>query len=178
MRKKKMGQEINWTCLGPDCPDSCCGPCHHDDFSHDVPEVMNLGDIMDEHPNRSEITRDSGEIRLIQKDVERLRSAGQKSVIIKRKGVNGTRYYLELDEHGTCSMLNEDGSCSIYEYRPTLCRAFPFYFDLFNGLCILESCPGIGKGMTPLEEIEDQIRAAIEMYRFWLDKDLSRFGSL
>ncbi len=46
--------------------------------------------------------------------------------------------------------------CSIYQYRPTACRTYPFAFVQKQGKIIqswvknsLKSCPGIGKG-TPL----------------------------
>jgi Fe-S-cluster containining protein len=56
--------------------------------------------------------------------------------------------------------------------RPTICRAFPFYFDLFAGLSMVEACPGVGGEPQKVADLQEEIRAATDMYRFWLEEIL------
>jgi Fe-S-cluster containining protein len=45
-----------------------------------------------------------------------------------------------------CRFLNEDSRCSIYEYRPQICRTYPFMLDE-SGFLIFE-CPGTGAAIS------------------------------
>lgn len=45
-----------------------------------------------------------------------------------------------------CRFLNEDSRCSIYEYRPQICRTYPFMLDE-SGFLIFE-CPGTGVAIS------------------------------
>ena len=61
------------------------------------------------------------------------------------RGYNGEEYTFAWCLKRTekkCRFLNEDSRCSIYEYRPQICRTYPFMLDE-SGFLIFE-CPGIG----------------------------------
>ncbi len=64
---------------------------------------------------------------------------------------------LKKDNSGKCIFLNSNNTCNIYEYRPLVCRSFPFTFSKENswlrwGFSFKYSiCEGIGKG----DEISD-----------------------
>jgi Fe-S-cluster containining protein len=108
------------------------------------------------------------EIRLTAEDVERLQDAGLDSLIVRRGAPERPGYYMRLQPDGTCAALSADRLCGIHPHRPTLCRAFPFYVDLFAGLSMVSSCPGVGAGEQTVEELKTEIQAAIDMYEFWL----------
>ncbi|WP_421908981.1 YkgJ family cysteine cluster protein [Methanolacinia petrolearia] len=62
-----------------------------------------------------------------------------------------------------CRFLNEDSRCSIYGYRPQICRTYPFMLDE-SGLLTFE-CPGTGDKVS--EEAAGRIaEELIERARF------------
>jgi Fe-S-cluster containining protein len=108
------------------------------------------------------------EIRLTPADVERLQGAGLDHLIVRRGSSATPGQYMRLRADGTCTALGRDGLCSIHASRPTLCRAFPFYVDLFAGLSMVASCPGIGAGEQSVTDLRQEIEAVADMYSFWL----------
>ena len=141
--------EINFACLRQDCPNSCCGPFGGVQRGIDSIEGRNFS-----------------EIALTPEDAKRLLAAGCSNLIeITEAG----HYRMKLLTDDTCIAL-EDGRCTIHKIKPTLCRAFPFYVDMFVGLCGVTQCPGFGSGSTKIEELQDEFKAAKEMYTFWLDR--------
>ena len=140
---------INYVCLMDQCPHSCCGPFGGVQRGIDSIEG-----------------RQFDEIFLNDEDVTRIISAGHSNFI----GLNDRGgYSMKLHPDGTCRAF-ADGRCSIHQARPTLCRAYPFYIDMFVGLCITTTCPGIGQGWTPLNQLMPEIRSALEMYNFWFSE--------
>jgi Fe-S-cluster containining protein len=139
--------KINFACLKEKCPTPCCGP---------FGGVQRGIDSVD--------GRKFNEIVLTPEDTTRLLEGGC-AHLIERTADGGHR--MRLHEDGTCIAF-VNGLCSIHTVKPTLCRAFPFYVDMFVGLCGCTDCPGFGKGWTPLEQLEPEIQAAEEMYSFWL----------
>ena len=81
----------------------------------------------------------------------------------------GKAYHkMALEDNGTCKAW-QDGKCAIHDFSPALCQAFPFYFDMFAGLCAIE-CEGFDDDTwTDLKDYDRFIARAREMYRFWLD---------
>jgi Fe-S-cluster containining protein len=131
-----MDESILWTCLGTDCPNNCCGPFQGISYLENIIDTSNLGNIVGEDREFNiDIKNDISifaQIALLPEDVSRLQNAGLESVIIRRvDDERRMRYFLKLEEDGGCSMLLQNGMCSIHEHRPTLCRAFPFYLDMF-----------------------------------------------
>lgn len=144
----KEGQ-INFACLREDCPTSCCGP---------------FGGV--QRGIDSVAGRRFSEITLTDDDARKLLEGGC-SHLMEATADGHNR--MKLLEDGTCSAL-KDGRCSIHKIKPTICRAFPFYVDMFVGLCGVTECPGFGSGWTPIEDLQDEVKAAKEMYSFWLDR--------
>ena len=143
---------INFSCQKHLCKSSCCGP-----FCGVSSELLNV----DQRPFE--------EIVLTPEDYKRIYSAGYAELIeVAFSQVTGKRYFkMALEEDGTCKALSR-GLCSINNIKPTLCKAFPFYFDLFSGLCAI-ACEGISdEHWTDLSDCRGDIQAAEEMYRFWL----------
>lgn len=139
--------KINFVCLGDQCPNNCCGP---------FGGVQRGIDSFD--------GRKFSEIVLTPEDAKRLLGSGC-SHLMELTADGGYRMRTEKD--GTCVAL-KDGLCSIHQIKPTLCKAFPFYIDMFVGLCGVTECPGFGKGWTELKSLSGEIDAAGEMYKFWL----------
>jgi hypothetical protein len=76
---------------------------------------------------------------------------------------NGKRSFTWLE------ILAEPDPAVVFPQVPGT-RAFPFYMDMFVGLCGITKCPGFGSGWTPLSEINQEVEATQAMYRFWLEQ--------
>ena len=139
---------INFACLREQCPNSCCGP---------------FGGV--QRGISSIEGRAFSEIVLTPQNYTDLAGAGYLHFAEKVEG----RYRMRLLEDGTCSALR-NGSCSIHRVKPTICRAFPFYVDMFVGLCGVTTCPGFGAGFTPLENLKSDFESAKKIYEYWLDE--------
>ena len=141
-------------CLQDQCPKSCCGP--FDGISNQLISI-------DSRPFR--------EIVLTQDDTLRLTQ-------------NGFSHYFEVDystatkkayrkmvlaDDGTCIAF-QGGKCTIHAISPTLCKAFPFYYDMFSGLCVI-TCAGIRQFHKDFDilKYDFYIQNAKKMYEFWLD---------
>lgn len=145
--------KVNFRCKGQNCKHNCCGP-----FAGISNELTNIDN------------RPFDEIILLPEDVARFRENGREDLIEEGiSPINGKKYYkIALKEDGTCKAL-KDGRCSIYQFSPVLCKAFPFYFDMFSGLCAID-CEGFSDdNWAPLEEFDSYIDCAKKMYRFWMD---------
>ena len=160
---------IPFVCLGSECPSSCCGPFHGTRALRAVLTVEDLGRPLDEPAQSATDVSIFAQIRLTAEDVARLQRAGLDRMMVYRGDSNRPAYYLRLRDDGSCAALTPTGSCSIHSYRPTICRAFPFYLDLFAGLSLVEACPGVGAGEQPLSALKEEIASAIAMYKFWLN---------
>ncbi len=145
--------KINFRCKMSSCQHSCCGP-----FAGISSELTNID------------ARPFDEIVLTPEDHARLLEHGCAHLIEEGVSqVNGKRYYkMALKQDGTCKAF-VDGKCSIHDVSPTLCKAFPFYFDMFSGLCAID-CEGFSDDhWVELKAFDGFISSAREMYRFWLD---------
>ena len=126
-KKEKVrieNDKINYSCIMGDCPSSCCGP---------------FGGVQNGLDSINGI--DFAEITLTPDDSNKLISAGHAHLIeLTDKGY----YRMRLKVDGSCSAFIE-GKCSVHVVKPSICRAFPFYIDMFVGLCTVSgSCPGCG----------------------------------
>ena len=150
---KIRDKKINFRCKTCECKHSCCGP-----FAGISQELTNIDG------------RPFDEIVLTEEDYKNLIENGLEHLIEKGVSkVNGKEYYkMALAEDGTCKAL-KDGRCSIYKVSPTLCKAFPFYFDMFSGLCAID-CEGFSdENWVEIEHFKPYFESAKKMYRFWLD---------
>lgn len=145
---------LNFSCRMADCNHSCCGP-----FASISDKLNNIEG------------RPFDEIVLTEKDFNALLRSGYLEYVEEgySQEMKKPYYRMALEPDGTCKAFL-DGKCSIHDVKPTLCRAFPFYFDIFSGLCAIQ-CEGFNDKdyNTPFEDIEPCIDAAREMYEFWID---------
>ncbi len=162
---------VPFACLGSECPKTCCGPFEGAHALRAILSPADLGEPLDKtQPDHAHAVSIFAQIRLTDEDVARLRDAGYDRHITYRGDAHDPHYYLKLREDGGCSALSANNTCTIHPDRPTICRAFPFYIDLFAGLCLIEACPGVGNGAEqPMERLEEEYRAALKMYRFWTE---------
>lgn len=166
-----LGRKFPFVCLGSACPNTCCGPYHGTRALQAALTQGDLGAVLRGAGDREEPEEGVSIfalIRLTDEDVQRLQAAGLDHMIVRRGSLEKPSYYLRLRPDGACSALTSDNLCSIHPHRPTLCRAFPFYFDLFAGLSMVASCPGVNAGESTVKELETEIRAAVAMYEFWV----------
>ena len=144
---------INFSCRMHLCQSSCCGPF--------AGITSNLTSI-DERPFE--------EIVLTDEDYNKIYSSGHAELIEEAVSEHmGKKYYkMALEKDGTCKALC-NGLCTINDIKPTLCKAFPFYFDMFSGLCAI-ACEGFSDDYwTDLEDWRPCFEEAKKMYEFWLD---------
>ena len=145
--------KINFCCRMHNCQHSCCGP-----FS-------GIGEDLNSIDNRP-----FEEIVLTPEDVRRLYTAGHADLIEEGYSpeMKKTYYKIALEADGTCKAF-VGGRCAIHDISPTLCKAFPFYFDMFSGLCAI-SCEGFSdEYWTDIEDYRLNLENARKMYEFWLD---------
>jgi Fe-S-cluster containining protein len=140
LRKNKHGeQEINWICLKENCPENCCGY-----FRDRLPNYKSIKGIQHD------------EILILPKEISSLSNKH----IIKKKG----NHYLKLKKNRSCPFF-ANGKCNQFDIRPSVCRAYPFYIDLFTGLNIDITCPGIRGGWTRIETIKPALMSLIRCYK-------------
>ncbi len=143
--------KINFKCLENRCLKSCCGP-----FCGLSNELASLDD------------RPFSEIILTDKDVDILFKHGHARLIEEAVAPNGKHYFrMKLMPDGTCTAL-KSGKCSIHAINPTLCKAFPFYIDMFAGLCAI-TCPGFDEDWTTMDALKTYFDATKEMYDYWMN---------
>jgi len=135
--------EINWVCLKDKCPQNCCGY-----FEGNLTRHVSINNI--EHHD----------IIILPKEAEKFKSAGLGEYLEEKK----ENFYFKLGEDRSCPFF-KNNKCSQYKNRPSLCRAYPFYIDLFSGLNIDTGCPGVGKGWTNIKKIKPFLKALIKVYK-------------
>lgn len=145
--------KINFRCKMSQCQHTCCGP-----FAGISNELVSID------------RRPFDEIVLTEEDYESFCANGLERFIEEGVSeVNGKKYYkMALEADGTCKAF-VDGKCSIYKHSPTLCKAFPFYYDMFSGLCAI-SCEGFtDDNWVDLKEMDSFLENAKKMYKFWME---------
>ena len=145
--------KINFCCKAQNCRHSCCGPFNG--ISKELCSIEN---------------RPFDEIVLTDEDYLIICENGHFDLVEEAYSEIAQRHYyrMALEADGTCKAW-KNGRCSIHEYNPTLCQAFPFYFDMFSGLCAIE-CEGFSDdNWSDLDDHKASIEKAKKMYEFWLD---------
>ena len=145
--------KINFRCKAENCKHSCCGP-----FEGISKEICNID------------TRPFDEIVLTDDDYRVMCERGREDLIERgfSEVMQKPYYKMALEADGTCKAW-KGGRCTIHDFSPTLCQAFPFYFDMFSGLCAIE-CEGFSDdNWTELSDYDGFICKARKMYEFWLD---------
>lgn len=103
------------------------------------------------------------DIILSKDDYDRLLKNGHHELV--EEGTNGF-YKLKTSPEGVCSAFI-DGKCKIYSCRPTVCRAYPFYIDMFAGLCTIRDCCACPDD-DEINKYRDDIAAVISVYKMWI----------
>jgi Fe-S-cluster containining protein len=79
--------------------------------------------------------------RMIEEDIQRLKQAGHEpedfldmTKDTRAEQKKGGELFMKQREDGSCIFLKYDGGngiyrCSVYEFRPLLCRLYPFEFE-------------------------------------------------
>lgn len=145
--------KINFACRKDLCQNSCCGP-----FSGVAENLASL----DKRP--------FDEIVLTKEDYENIFRHGYADLIEEgySEGMDKHYYKMALELDGTCKAF-VNGRCTIHDFSPTLCKAFPFYFDMFSGLCAIQ-CEGFSDDFwTDIKEYRSYFENAKKMYEFWID---------
>lgn len=145
--------KINFFCPKGGCKNSCCGP-----FAGISQELANIDN------------RPFDEIVLTPYDYNLLLLNGYAHLIEQGYSEEMDKHYykMALEDDGTCKAF-VDGHCSIHDFSPTLCKAFPFYFDMFSGLCAI-ACDGFSDdNWTDISQYQECFDNAKKMYEFWMD---------
>lgn len=145
-------------CLGKSCPNHCCGS--YDGISPNLRPMGSVG---------------MSEIILLPKDVEALKEAGHAHLI--QENADGIAR-IRTAPDGTCAAL-VDGRCAVYTCRPAICKAYPFYLDMFAGVCVLTECPGVGEDLC-VEDYPEAVKELLEIYQYWIEiyhKKLEKDGA-
>ena len=149
---KIIDGKINFNCLMDRCEHCCCGP-----FSGITDNIASVDG------------RPFDEIILTNDDYAKIYESGNSELIDESVSpITGKTYYkMKLKPDGSCQAL-KNGRCSINHYKPTLCKAFPFYFDMFTGLCAI-MCDGFtDECNADLDECKESMDAARQMYEYWI----------
>ncbi len=135
-------------CLGGNCPNHCCK-----DYEGFADKLIPLNGIT------------FSEIILTDEDVERLKAINREDLIIQNShGICKIRTH----EGGICYALM-NGKCEVYDARPSICRAYPFYLDFFAGLCALRECPAFSSDITPETDMKNAVMSLIDVYQYWIN---------
>ena len=141
-------KNVGFSCLGAACPNHCCGA-----FSGLSGKLKKLDKLA------------FTEIVLLPEDVTRIREAGKAAYIVRK---DPDLFTMKTEKDGTCAALHE-GRCELYDVRPSLCKAYPLYLDLFAGLCYVSECPAFDPQM-PVSEYRDALRHLLDVYQYWIDR--------
>lgn len=142
-----MKQESCFSCQQQDCPDSCCGV--FEGFSDRLISVEG---------------RDFSEIILTDDDVSALLNSEYKELLFQ--GSDGL-FRIATAEDGTCLALRS-GKCIINQFKPTICKCFPLYLDLFIGLCANRECRATGEHSS-LQFYKNELPHFLQMCEFWIN---------
>lgn len=147
--------KLQWICLGDKCPKNCCGPFGEEPFVY--ASVFGI---------------ERKEIPILEKEAKELAKKFGKESVYRNKKDNG--WYLALaDNLGTCCFF-KSGRCTIYIDRPSTCKAYPFYFDKFMGLCVDKTCHGVGKGETERRKVKEMYDSLCGIYDLHKQKALRK----
>ncbi|MDF1558533.1 MAG: YkgJ family cysteine cluster protein, partial [ANME-2 cluster archaeon] len=73
---------------------------------------------------------------------------------IRGEKMLSTGWILKRKHDGTCWFFDDDRNlCTIYEYRPLICRVFPFFLDS-SGMLVVRHCYGTHQQMEGMDALE------------------------
>ncbi len=134
-------------CLREQCSKPCCGP-----YSAISPQLQPLGSVL------------PTEIVLTPKDINLLKTAKRDDLICYEKEKLPR---IKTDFDGTCAAF-KNGQCEIYPNRPSICKAYPLYMDMYMGVCLLKECPGCFED-ADIDAFSESISCLLDVYQYWID---------
>ncbi len=134
-----------FSCYQQECNSSCCGA--FTGFSDRLNSVDG---------------RKFSDIILTDKDAKAILSSKYRELVYK--GQDGL-YRLKTAEDGACSAYIQ-GKCSINDLKPTICKCFPLYLDVFIGLCSQKDCIAADSRFD-FQNYRNEIEPLLDMYEFW-----------
>lgn len=136
-----------FNCLGAACPNHCCGA-----YTGISPNLQTTGSTL------------FSEIVLLPEDVSRIQEAGYEHLIVHK---NDKLSCIKTAPDGTCAALS-NGRCAIYDYRPSICRAYPLYLDMYTGVCLLKECPGVSEDIS-IADFSYNLNYLLNIYQYWIN---------
>lgn len=141
MKPKKL-----FECVGDKCTRSCCG------------EFDGISPLL-----RSLEGRRFSDIILTPQDASRLLASEYSQLIYRDE--DGL-YKIKTDSDGTCSAFR-DYKCVINDIKPTVCKGYPLYLDMFIGPCVLKDCFAV-KPEDDYGTYLNELEPMLDMYEFWI----------
>ena len=135
-----------FSCQQDRCIDSCCGA-----YSGFYDKLISIDG------------RDFKDIVLTDEDVMAILNSEYFHLIYQ--GQDGL-YRLLTDTDGYCAAY-KSGRCLINDFKPTICKCFPLYLDMFVGICSHKNCPAAKADYT-LFDYESEVQSLIKMSEFWI----------
>jgi len=134
-------------CKKQECDINCCGK-----FGGITDNLIPIGG------------REFTEIILTKNDLHALlQSKYSEYVYIASDGLGRVK----TDSNGECQAYR-NRQCEINEFKPTICKSFPLYLDLFIGLCAIKSCPPTEQKLLE-NDYKSEIKSFIEICEFWVE---------
>ena len=134
-------------CMLANCPEGCCGA--YSGFSKYLSSVDK---------------REFKEIVLTDRDASLLKNSKYSEYVYQ--GSDGL-FRIYTSEDGCCKAYR-NGKCSIEELKPTICKCYPLYLDIFVGICSILSCPAVDSNFS-LSQYEDELIPFLDMCEFWVN---------
>ena len=141
-----LGNHTLFCCQQDLCPDSCCGA--YSGFSDKLNSVDG---------------REFKDIVHTDEDALILQNSAFSHLIYQ--GQDGL-YRILTDTDGYCAAY-KSGKCLINDFKPTICKCFPLYLDMFVGICSHKDCPAANADYT-LFDYENEVQSLIKMCEFWI----------
>ena len=142
-----MTQRNMFSCSKQSCIVSCCG------------EFLGFSDRLNSVDGRV-----FSEIILTDEDAKNILCSEFKNLVYC--GTDGL-FRIATTENGCCGAF-QSGRCTINDLKPTICRCFPLYLDLFIGLCSQKECQAVATEYT-LASYKNELPYFLKMCEFWLE---------
>lgn len=141
-----MYQKLCFCCHQQECTESCCGA--YNGFSDKLNSVDG---------------RSFTDIILTGDDARSLLNSEYRSLVYQG---DDKLYRIATAEDGVCCAY-QSGRCLINDLKPTICKCFPLYLDIFIGLCSQKDCIAVDTQYT-LHNFRNEIEPLLNMCEFWI----------
>lgn len=143
---RNMYQELCFCCRQQECTKSCCGI--YAGFSDKLNSVDG---------------RSFTDIILTDDDAQSLLNSEYRDLVYL--GDDGL-YRIATAEDGVCCAYRL-GRCLINDLKPTICKCFPLYLDIFIGLCSQKECIAVD-AQYKLLNFRNELEPLLNMCEFWI----------